>query len=122
MNWPAIAGIAVALFHAVLITVAFVTPFITSSLPLLAAIFLIDLFTVLSWTLFDNKCFLTIIEGKLLGSEKKSFEHMSMAQFNQLLSRWIPPDAVMMFNTLRPYCMMFFTGCKMLPLLAVAAA
>lgn len=122
MNWVVAAGIAVALFHAVLITVAFVTPFITSSLPLLAAIFLIDLFTVLSWTLFDNKCFLTIIEGSLIGSEKKSFEHMSMAQFNQLLSRWVPKDAVMMFNTLRPYCMMFFTGCKMLPLLAVAAA
>ncbi len=122
MNWAVAAGILVATLHAAVVAFAIVTPFITTNVLLLGAVFLIDFFTVILWVVFDNKCFMTIIESKLLGGKTNSFEHMSMALFNQILSRWIPKDAVMMFNTLRPYCMMFFTGCKMLPLLAVAAA
>lgn len=121
MNWTVAAGILVATLHAALVTYAIVIPFITNNLLLLASAFLIDLFTVILWVAFDNKCFITIIESKLLGGNANSLEHMNMAYFNKILSRWFSPNDVAMFNTLRPYCMMFFVGCKMLPLLAVAA-
>ncbi len=121
MSWAVLAGIIIAILHALLVLFVVITPFITSSLPLLLAVFLIDLFTVVLWVVFNNRCFLTIIETKLLGDETKTYEQMNMAYFNKLLSRWFSPNDVAMFNTLRPYCMMFFTGCKMLPLLAVAA-
>ncbi len=122
MTWAVAAGILVAILHAAVVAFAIVTPFITTNVLLLGAAFLIDFFTVILWVVFDNKCFITIIESKLLGGRTNSLEHMNMAYFNKILSRWFSPTDVAMFNTLRPYCMMFFTGCKMLPLLAVAAA
>lgn len=118
MTLHKLIGYSIATFHAILIGTVLVTPFITSNLVLLATVFVIDLITVISWPIFDNKCILTIVEGKFLDGEENSLEKNSTAYFNQMLGRFVPKELIMKVNTLRPYFMMFFTGCKMLPILA----
>ena len=119
MSLNKVIGYSIAVLHAVLIGFVLITPFVTSNLILLATVFLIDLLTVISWPIFDNKCWITILEGKFLGGEGHSWEKSSISYFNQVLGKWLPKDTINCWNTMRPYCMMFFTGCKMLPILSV---
>ncbi len=114
-----VIGYSIATVHVAMFLFALITPFITSNLILLASVFLLDLVTVISWPIFDNRCIITMMEGYFLGGEYNSWRKSSLAYFNQILERWIQSDSLQKWNTLRPYCMMFFTGCKMLPILAV---
>ena len=112
-------GYLIAILHGVIMMVVTIIPFISSSLPILLAVFVFDLLTVISWVIFNNKCIVTIVEEALIGDNKLTLEEGGSAYFNRFLGIWISPSFIRTYNTMRPYCMMFFTGCKMLPILAV---
>ena len=118
MTLNKIIGYSIAIFHAAICLFALVTPFITSNLVLLATVFVLDLITIISWPIFDNRCIITIWEGYFLGEKYDSWRKSSVAYYNQILGRWVQQDSLQFWATMRPYFMMFFTGCKMLPILA----
>jgi hypothetical protein len=120
MNAKQIVGYGVAFLHSILVWVVIGLPIVSSNIFILAGCFLVELGVVISWALFDDKCLISVFESMLLDNNiPDSFKNGRIAYFNHFIARYFSEDFVMMFHRLRPYCMMFFTGCKMLPILAV---
>jgi hypothetical protein len=115
MNYKQAFGYIIAGIHAFAAVFLIIIPFLTSNITILIVIILIELITLLSWRLFNDKCIISIIESNLFDNTINStVKSGDMTLFIHKLTYIFGEPIMKLVQVIRPYCMMCICALKII--------
>jgi hypothetical protein len=107
-------GYILAGLHSIFSWSLVIIAIVTSNFAILISLIAIEILTVISWRLFDNKCPLTILESKFLDGVDPKVQSGKISFFNYHLSRYFSESSISTAQVVRPYTTILISGAKLL--------
>lgn len=114
MKLKQLIGYLLAGLHSLFSWGLVITAIVTSNFAILISVFVIEVLTVVSWRIFDNKCPLTMLESHFLDDVDPNVKAGKISFFNYHLTRYFSDSAISTAQVVRPYTTMLISGMKLL--------